>query len=392
MSDLDLDSLRAELDEFSQPEKKGGRPAREERIIAGFEDIQRFVEKQGRLPQHREGGDIFERLYAVRLDRIRAQAECRSLVEPIDYQGLLTGDPAGSAQGEEPVDDDELLAELKEFRGSADITTLRHVRTSTEKREAEEIANRDVCEDFAKFKPLFDQVEQDLKIGLRESHRITRNPEVIAGDFFIVGGQLAYVAEVLSTYIDEHGKTDGRLRVIYSNRTESNILLRSLQRAFYRDEASRKIVDLRAPSLFTDQWAEEDQASGTIYVLRSHSDHPFISEHRELIHKIGVTTGKVETRIGNAKNEATYLLAEVEIVATYKLADINAAKLEGLFHRVFAAAQLDLTIPDRFNNPVHPREWFIVPLHVINDAVDRIRDGSITTLKYDPHQAKLVSI
>src|ERR1700744_5384880 len=82
MTDFDLDELRAELDEFSQPEKKGGRSAREERIIAGFEEIQRFVETHGRLPQHGEDNEIFERRYATRLDRLRALEECRSLLSP----------------------------------------------------------------------------------------------------------------------------------------------------------------------------------------------------------------------------------------------------------------------------------------------------------------------
>ena len=388
MTDFDDDLLSSELAEFAQPDKKGGRPAREERIIAGFEEIQRFVEKNGRPPRHGEGRDIFERLYAVRLDRIRAFDECRLLVQPLDHQGLLT---AASSDGQsEGIDDDELLAELEGLDASSSITSLTHVRSSAEKREAEEIANREVCKDFEKFKPLFDRVEVELKKGLRESYRIMRNPPVVAGDFFIVGGQLAYVAEVTNTYIDEHGKADGRLRVIYSNRTESNLLLRSLQRAFYRDDASRKVVEVNAPSLFSDQWGENDVSSGTIYVLRSNSDHPFISEHRELIHKIGITTGKVETRIANARLDSTYLLADVEVVATYQLADINPLRLEALFHRVFAPAQLDLTLYDRFNNPVHPREWFLVPLHVIDETVDHIRDGTITHLTYDPSQARLV--
>ena len=76
MSDLDLDELRSELDDCAQPEKKGRTP-REERVIAGFEEIQRFVEQNGRAPRHGEAGDIFERLYAVRLDRLFALQEYR---------------------------------------------------------------------------------------------------------------------------------------------------------------------------------------------------------------------------------------------------------------------------------------------------------------------------
>jgi hypothetical protein len=149
-------------------------------------------------------------------------------------------------------------------------------------------------------------------------------------------------------------------------------------------------LESAAGPLFSDNWEEKDIESGTIYVLRSRSNHPFVAGHRDLVHKIGVTGGKVETRIANAAHDATYLLADVEIVATYKLADINRTMLEGLFHRIFAPAQLDLTIPDRFGHPVRPKEWFLVPLHVIDEAVQRIRDGSITEMIYDPTSARLV--
>ena len=126
-------------------------------------------------------------------------------------------------------------------------------------------------------------------------------------------------------------------------------------------------------------------------MLRSHSTHPFVAEHRELIHKIGVTGGRVETRVAAAAKDATYLLADVEVVATYKLHNLNRTRLESIFHRLFGAAQLDLTIEDRFGNPVKPREWFLVPLQVIDEAVERIRDGSITDVVYDPQTARLVT-
>ena len=161
----DLDDLRAELDEFAQPEKKKSLSAREERIIAGFEEIQRFVEQHGRAPQHGENRDIFERLYTVRLECLRALEECRELLTPFDHQGLLcTG---GNVEFVDDIDDDELLAELAGVTGDVDITELRHVRTSAEKRAAEEIANREPCKDFEAFKPLFEQVRSDLELGLR---------------------------------------------------------------------------------------------------------------------------------------------------------------------------------------------------------------------------------
>lgn len=389
----DLDDLAAELEEFDAPEKKGGRPPREERIIAGLEEIQRFVERQGRSPEHGDDRDIFERIYAVRLDRLRSQADCRELLAALDHQGLLVGPVQEKAEPEDEFDDDELLAELEEGGGPTDISDLRHVRSSKEIKAAEEIANRQRCEDFEKFQPLFEMVERELKSGVRQTRPFGKEAGIQEGNYFILGGQLIYVAEVGEEFRAPNGESDARLRVIFANGTESNLLRRSLQRALYKDYSSelpgRRITDPDPGPLFRDTLEENDVETGTIYVLRSKSDHPFIAEHRELIHKIGVTGGKIETRIANAAYDATYLLAEVSVVATYKLAGINRTKMENLFHRIFAPAQLELEIQDRFGHPVRPREWFLVPLHVIEEATRRIMDGSITDYVYDPKVAQL---
>jgi Meiotically up-regulated gene 113 len=127
-------------------------------------------------------------------------------------------------------------------------------------------------------------------------------------------------------------------------------------------------------------------------VLRSKSDDPKVAASRDVIHKIGVTGGDVKTRIANAALDATYLLADVDVVATYKLYNINRSRLENALHRFFAPARLDIEIQDRFGNPVVPREWFLVPLHVINQVVDKIRDNSITGFAYDPSTASLVEL
>lgn len=391
MSDIDLDDLRDELDEFSQPAKSGGRSPKEERVVAGFEEVQRFVEQQGRLPFHGEDRDIFERLYAVRLERLRALEEFRSILEPLDHQRILA--PTGSGPNTNvAVSDDELMAELEGIGGAPTLSKLAHVRSSAEIQAAEEIANRTKCVDFEKFEPLFKAVEKDIKAGIRQTRTYGVNPSIEAGDYFVLGGQLVYVAEKGPEFAAPNGQPDAKLRVIYANGTESDLLKRSLQRALYKDDAGRRVTTLEAGPLFSNAPEDGDIESGTIYVLRSKSDHPFIAEHRSLVHKIGVTGGTVETRISNAAHDATYLLAEVEVVATYKLVGINRTSLENLLHRVFAPAQLDLTIEDRFGHPVKPREWFLVPLHVIDDAVEKIRTGAIVNAVYDPQTAKMVEL
>lgn len=412
--DLDLDELRAELDDFAQPQKAGARPAREERIIAGFEDIQRFVSQHGRVPRQGDGNDIFERIYAVRLDRLRALDECRTLLAPLDHQRLLgTETPPDPTT---PPDDDELLAELRGASRGTDIVSLRHVRASAEKRAALEIETREPCVDFEQFAPLFEAVQRDVKTGARQIHPFASRTteEITVGAFFVVGGQTAYVAHVGDEFTTDYERRDSRLRVIYDNGTESKILRRSLQRALHRDAAARYVTNpdsgplLRrytstardggrpteggaaAEPLFAGSVEPEDLASGTIYVLRSKSLLPEIAAHREVVHKIGVTGGRIADRIANAAVDPTFLMADVEVVATYQLYNINRVTLENVIHRVLEPGRLVVELIDRFGTPVRPREWFLVPLFVIDEVVQRIKDKTITEYVYEPKVAKLV--
>ncbi len=384
------DALLAELGVEVETKKAVTRSPREERIIAGFEEIQRFAEEHGSAPQHGEERDIFERLYAVRLDRIRELQECRELVEPLDETGLLTGAAKAPLADAGELDDDALLAELGIEVEAPPITELKHVRSTAEKKAAEEVASRDKCEDFETFKPLFEQVQKELDSGLRDTRPFEMKAEIEKGRFFIVGGQKAYVADKGETTITDQGRTDARLRVIFDNGTESNMLMRSLQRALNKDDAGRRITEPTAGPLFSDQTIDGDEASGTIYVLRSKADHPLVAENRELVHKIGVTNMSVEKRIAGAHLQPTFLMANVEIVATYELYNINRTKLENLIHRIFEPARLEIEIMDRFGRPVVPREWFLVPLFVIKEAVERIKDGTISGYRYDPDSAALL--
>lgn len=394
MADMDDDELLDALGVEIAPLKATSHTPREERIMAGFEDILRFHQAHGRAPQHGEGRDIFERIYAVRLDQLRKLPEAQSLLVGLDGPGLLSGTAAAWVDVE-ALDEDALLAELGVSDAPtdpSDINVLRHVRSNTEKRAAEAVADRTPCADFAKFQPLFEQVERELKAGMRQSRQFGRDSNFKVGNFFVLGGLLVYVAEQGDIFRTDNNEPDARLRVVYANGTESNLLMRSLQRALYKDDKARMLTGTNMGPLFGDEAEPDDLDTGTIYVLRSLSSHPFVVEHRELIHKIGVTGADVATRIAHAEKDATYLLADVEVVATYKLHNLNRIKLENLFHRVFGAARLDLTLEDRFGQPVKPREWFLVPLHVIDEAVERIRDGSIIHVAYDPETARWMDL
>lgn len=245
------------------------------------------MDQDGRAPQHGEDRDIFERLYAVRLERLREQDDCSTLLKPLDHQGLLAGAKPGAADLANALDDDALLAELG-VKGTAemDITALRHVRSRAEINAAEEIANRDKCADFEHFKPLFRKAEDELASGARKTHPFGKDASVAVGDFFILGGQVVYVAERGEDIKAPNGSTDARLRVIYSNGTESNLLLRSLQRALYKADQIvdqiRALIKKRDVSFFSwamkskdeDKWdsmSEDELKKLTMFMLSRHS-------------------------------------------------------------------------------------------------------------------------
>lgn len=168
--------------------------------------------------------------------------------------------------------------------------------------------------------------------------------------------------------------------------------MRSLQKRLWEDESGRRISEVSYGPLFDDTVDESDIGSGTIYVLRSKSEHPEIKPHANLLHKIGVTGGSVTTRIANARLDPTFLMADVEVVATYGLYNINRVKLENLLHRFFEPAKLDVQITDRFGNPIYPREWFLVPLFIIDEVVEKIKDGTLSTYRYDENKVALTKL
>ena len=375
----DFDILAAlDIDLTPEPERKYS--AEEARIIAGFEDIERFYAEHGRAPVHGAERDIFERLYAVRLDRLRENAMAKELLAPLDTYGLIKGGPS-------ELSDDAILAALGE--DETDITTLRHVAPVAHRNAASEIAGREVCRDFDKYKPVFEAMRNDLKLGLRESRTKIRKADFEPGTVFIVNGQMALIASKGEEFESpSEGTKDAKMLVVYDNGTESrDLLMRSLQRALNKDKSGRVISKPDAGPLFGDA---TDNETGTVYVLRSLSDAPEIADIRDAIIKIGVTGGDVSRRIANAENEATYLLGRVEVVDEYKLYNINRVKMERLLQHMFAEARLQITIKDRFGKPVQPTEWFAVPPQAVAQAVEAIQAGTADTIQWSAKTAEFV--
>jgi len=393
----DIDVLYDELSELHEtPKEQRQFTQQEERVIAGFAEISRFYEEHKCRPQHGAERDIFERLYAVRLDRIRAEPRyCELLTEHgFDKYGLLTG--AQETILPEDLSDDALLAELGADEAEAEdsITRLVHVRPHNEQNPRdvpEEKAVRRPCLNFMQFEPLFAEVKAELQNGARVAKRFEAQL-IEAGNFFILGGQMLYVAEKGKQLETKDSREQAQLRVIFDNGMESNMLLHSVRTALYRDKTGRSISEPSAAALplFGGEAEEGDRVNGIIYVLESCSPLPEIAAQKGLLHKIGVTGGEVKKRLINAKKDPTFLMAEVRIVREYELVNIHPVKLENMIHRFFSPAQARITIRDRFGEPITPKEWFFAPLPAIDEAVARIKDGTLPDYRYDAATARLV--
>lgn len=249
----------------------------------------------------------------------------------------------------------------------------------------EEVQHMRLCR-HARFRAMFEGTQAALEAGDREVRPINPNEEVRVdeGSLFIRKGLLTYVAEK-AEMTARAGKRDHRLRIIFSNGTESDPLLSSFRKALADDPTSRAIHRHGMGALDPDWEADRIDLTGTVYVLRSKSNEPQIVEVRNILLKIGVTTQEVRRRIADARNDPTFLLAPVEVVATYNLVNLSWRKVEGLLHRFFDAARpRDLWITDRFGRKVYPREWFYVLPEHVSRAVQAIKDGTLHQIEYDP--------
>jgi hypothetical protein len=228
----------------------------------------------------------------------------------------------------------------------------------------------------------------ELKIGARKALPFAIEKEINAGGLFILKGVMAFVAEVNDPHL-RNGKKNARLRVIFENGTECQYLRRSFARELYKDPLGRRLSDPDAGPLFnpapttTKVSSAKERVSGYIYIVRSLSLQPEIKELDGQLFKIGFTTGKVEDRIRGAADDPTFLMAPVHPVKSYVALNMNTSKFETLIHRFFDEARLDIEIMDRFRKPFRPKEWFLVPLPIIEEAVKRMIDGSIVGYKYD---------
>lgn len=257
------------------------------------------------------------------------------------------------------------------------------------KQKADEIAKRKPCENFEDYAASFVQVHKDLKEGRRRLIGF-KEDNLQEKVFFIADGVMGYVdqLDVDNRQIKDRVRKDGRSRVIYEDGTESNILFRTIGKNITKNGYIVTALNdgNELANLSGEQVIENDEAQGWIYILRSKSEDERIATVENL-YKIGFTTTPVEQRISNAKNESTYLMADVEIINTYKVYNINVQKLEYLLHQFFAVARFHVKVGDAV-----PEEWFVVPLPIIRQAIARFVDGSIVNYRYNAELEALEEI
>jgi hypothetical protein len=395
---MDRDKLLKEIFENDplgllviKPNNPSGRNE-DERLVASFQEINLFYEENNREPEL--GGGIQEHQLYSRLKSIRENAIKMEMLKVHDIYGLLDYTPKEVTSLDDVLNDDVLGILGDDDTG---LFNLKHVTKFNERESADFVARRKKCNNFNDYEHLFVSVQRELKEGKRKLLDF-KFGNLQQGSFYVHNGLVFYVEKINITQLEHYrpdGKRireDGRTRLIFENGTESEMLRNSIQKRLYENG---KIISENAETTnkqFIEKFSnvnDEDEEAGFIYILKSKSDKQEIKEISNLF-KIGFSKVSVEERIKNAPQEPTYLMADVKIVMAYKCYNMNTHKLEQLVHGFFGRSCLNIDVFDINGNRHTPREWFIAPLHVIEQAIHYIIAGAIVKYRYNDVTEEIV--
>jgi hypothetical protein len=372
--------LDSDFDGLLDAPEKPAKVTSADRLERAFLEVVEFRRTHGRVPSSTTR-EIAERKLGARLEGILASDDKIAALKPLDEFGLLdTPEAPASIDDLLGGDDFDLLGDESGLLDVSDLPVRRQVHDSGE------VARREKAQDFEQFEPLFKQKHAELRAGASKLLPYPGLTHIVEGAFFVLNGVMLFVAEVGETEYKKSTVRENkreRLRCIFENGTESSMYRQSLGIRL-SDEDGQVVVLTEIPEILTD-----DRVSGYIYVLRSLSDDPQITGIKDL-HKIGFTRDSVEKRIKNAEKSPTYLMAPVDVVASYRTYNLKTSALENLLHRVFADVRLDLSQADRKGRDYDPSEWFVVPRDVIDQAIDLIISGDIIGFVYDANAQKLI--
>lgn len=368
----------------------------EDRLIESFEEINLFFEKNNREPSTTS---MAEYTLSARLKGFRANERNKSILKAFDRFNLLGEVEQKMETLDDILGDDDLG--LLDNEGDISIFEFKYTPKEGSRGSADYIAQRkSISErDFQKYDQMFKQVHKELKEGKRRLLNFSNAEDnLIEGNFYLVDGLLCYLEVSKAEKVVKENKSGDRIRLegrtvtVFENGTISNMLFRSLGKAIQKNG---KIVTNTDEGIYNqlqenfNSVQEEDVQSGWIYVLKSKSGNPDI-KNLENLYKIGFSKNPVPERIKNAHKEATYLFDAVEVVATYKCYSLNVQSFENLLHRFFADVCLNVDLYDKSGNRFIPREWFVVPLNIINEVIMLLLNGNILNYKYDYSNRKLV--
>lgn len=351
-----------------------------DRLIAGFQEILAFHEANGRLLEDTpEEASLFHKWTGLlksekKIERCRPFDDLGILPQPV----LTAEEPEAEYHRElteeeqlEAILNDPLLADIEDGSDLGLFDVPEYMRQRLEARkEADYVGKRRPCEDFDKYTDGFKEIQQGLKSGKYKLVKFSE-PNLKIGRYFVEQGIIGYLAAFEQEAKNNLNRIDGRTRVIYENGSEADIKFRTITKNLSVDGYSIMDCSEMSPEDFEECFTltDKDVESGTIYVLRSKSSRPEIAAIKDL-YKIGFTVTSVESRIANAKNEPTYLCADVEVVATWKVYNVKSSTFEALIHKLFAPVQLQVTVDGH-----RPKEWFIIPFKVIEEAINAIISG-----------------
>lgn len=382
-----------EFDILNVRQRSYGVKNADERLVASFDEVNEFFEKYQREPEPNLKNVSEFQLY-TRLKGLRENPEKKEQLKGLDINNILDFE-IKEINSIDDIFDNDSFDLLDDDTGLFDF---KHTPLP-EKREATDfVARRKPCKNFAEYEPSLKSIQRDLKDGKRRLVDFTVG-NLREGTYYVNNGIL-FLLEKIDITRKEHYKEDGtrvredgRTRCIFENGTESNMFKRSVEKILYNNgqvvtEHSDKVNENFIEN-FTNI-TDEDKEAGYIYVLKSKSNDENIASISNLF-KIGYSTIEVEDRIKNAEKEPTYLMAPVRIVSVWKCYNMNPQKLEQLLHNFFGTACLNIDVFDTAKKRYTPREWFIAPFEVIEQAIELIISREIVDFSYDKEDMCIVA-
>lgn len=371
----------------------------DERLMTSFAEINAFIDTHGKEPEANPS-DVAELKLYLRLQGLREnEAKIEQLLDADIHQLFQSNNRVGETIGKYEVSkeinslddllDDDSLDILSD--DEPELFDFKHISKEDNRIKTDFAARRKPCKDFEKYKENFKQVHDDLTQGRRKLLKFGMG-HLKVGNYYLHNGLVFYL-ESVSFDRKEHYREDGRTRCIFENGTESNMLFRSVSKVLYANGKTISPNTQKAREGFVEDLSGisgDDEATGYIYVLKSKSTDKQIASIKNL-YKIGFSKNEVESRIQNAQEQPTYLMAEVKIIEVFKCFNLNPQKFEKLLHNFFGHSCLDIDVFDKYGKRHSPREWFIAPLDIIIDAIALLDSGEIINYHYDVENKAIVS-